>query len=95
MRGWLRPPFFAEAATRTPLLEAHILFQRPPGGFPSVHLRHNVGALSVGSPQAITPGAATYQVYEDSLPEEGQEYRKGVKLMGAALASMHERWVKP
>jgi hypothetical protein len=52
---------FADARTR-PLLEALILFRQLPDGFRSADLRHNLAALSAPQPQAITPGAATYQL---------------------------------
>ena len=52
---------FADARTR-PLLEALILFRQLPDGFRSADLRHNLAALSARSPQAISQGAATYQL---------------------------------
>ena len=52
---------FADARTR-PLLEALILFRQLPDGFRSADLRHNLAALSARHPEAITQGAATYQL---------------------------------
>jgi hypothetical protein len=52
---------FADARTR-PLLEALILFRQLPNGFRSADLRRQLAALSARDPQAITQGAATYQL---------------------------------
>jgi hypothetical protein len=52
---------FADARTR-PLLETLILFRQLPDGFRSADLRHNLAALSARHPEAITQGAATYQL---------------------------------
>jgi hypothetical protein len=52
---------FADARTR-PLLEALILFRQLPDGFRSADLRHNLAALSANLAQAISQGAATYQL---------------------------------
>ena len=42
--------------------QALILFRQLPDGFRSADLRHNLAALSARSPQAISHGAATYQL---------------------------------
>jgi hypothetical protein len=52
---------FADARTR-PLIEALILFRQLPDGFRSADLRHNLAALSASHAQAISRGAATYQL---------------------------------
>jgi hypothetical protein len=52
---------FADARTR-PLLEALILFRQLPDGFRSADLRRNLAVLSARHAQAISQGAATYQL---------------------------------
>jgi hypothetical protein len=47
---------------RSPLLQALILFRQLPEGFSSADLRRQLAALSACPPQAITQGAATYQL---------------------------------
>jgi hypothetical protein len=52
---------FADARTR-PLLEALILFRQLPDGFRSADLRRNLAVLSARHAQALSQGAATYQL---------------------------------
>jgi hypothetical protein len=45
-----------------PLLQVLVLFRQLPDGFRSADLRRHLAALSARSPQAISQGAATYQL---------------------------------